>query len=166
MVPDGPNLGRHQRQLVRRPGPAPSVLWPDRRAHGNRPLRPHGKLPEGRLRLPHDRPIQQLLCTKRQADEWAESMPTEFNSTWMARKRAFPSMPTTSPSRRASRGFRMGWVPRLILVPTPMCNFFGTVSQYSAVLKRTKPNQTPLKQIAYAFQLPSCPCEQCLRDHS
>lgn len=22
MVPDGPNLGRHQRQLVRRPGPA------------------------------------------------------------------------------------------------------------------------------------------------
>ena len=26
MVPDGPDLGRHQRQLVRRPGPAPSVL--------------------------------------------------------------------------------------------------------------------------------------------
>ncbi len=26
MVPDGPNLGRHQRQLVRRPGPAPSGL--------------------------------------------------------------------------------------------------------------------------------------------
>lgn len=42
MVPDGPNLGRHQRQLVWRPGPAPSALWPDRRAHGNRPLRPHG----------------------------------------------------------------------------------------------------------------------------
>ncbi len=26
MVPDGPDLGRHQRQLVRGPGPAPSGL--------------------------------------------------------------------------------------------------------------------------------------------
>ncbi|MFR2031463.1 MAG: transglutaminase domain-containing protein [Collinsella sp.] len=40
------------------------LCWPDRRAHGNRPLRPHGKLPKGRLRLPLNRPVQQLLCAK------------------------------------------------------------------------------------------------------
>ena len=28
------------------------------------------------------------------------------------------------------------WALRLMLAPAPMCNFFGTVSQYSAVLKR------------------------------
>lgn len=89
MVPDGPNLGRHQRQLERRPGPAPSVLWPDRRAHSNRPLRSHGKLPKGRLRLPLDDLSNNYFVRNGKADEWAEKYADRIQQHLDAKEESF-----------------------------------------------------------------------------
>lgn len=42
------------------------------------------------------------------ADEWAEKYADRIQQHLDAKEESFPSMPTTSPSRRASRGFRTG----------------------------------------------------------
>ena len=52
------------------------------------------------------------LCEIARPMNGQRSMPIAFSSTWMPRKKAFPSTPTTSPSRRASRGFRTGLLLR------------------------------------------------------